>query len=61
MADLDPRGRWTPTMSPQLRDVFSVMRDGEWHTLADIAATAGVPEPSASARLRELRLTEHGA
>lgn len=58
--DLDLKGRWTPTMAPQLRSVFGVMRDGQWHTLADIAAQSGVPEASASARIRELRQDEHG-
>lgn len=57
---LDERGDWSRTMAPQLRDVFNVMRDGGWHTLAEIAMESGVSETSVSARLRELRRTEHG-
>ena len=42
-------------MNRQLRRVFEIVRDGEWHTLANIARVTGDPEASISARLRDLR------
>ena len=44
----------------QLGAVWDVMRDGQWHTLADIAQRTNMPEASISARLRDLRKPEHG-
>ena len=39
----------------QAGDVFRLMRDGKWRTLAEIASATGHPEASVSARLRDLR------
>jgi hypothetical protein len=39
----------------QARRVHAVMRDHEWHTLAEISTATGDPEASVSARLRDLR------
>ncbi len=41
--------------------VWSVLSDGEWHTLSDIARSTGDPEASVSARLRDLRKPKFGA
>ena len=35
--------------------MWTVVADGEWHTLAEIAELSGVAQTSVSARLRELR------
>jgi hypothetical protein len=35
--------------------VYAFVKDGCWHTLAEIAAATGDPEPSVSARLRQIR------
>lgn len=37
------------------------MKDGLWHTLAEIAQATGDPEASISARLRDLRKPHFGA
>lgn len=42
-------------LGDQALRVWSVMRDGEWRTLAELAAAAHAPEASASARLRDFR------
>ncbi len=42
-------------LNDQQQKVWSVVRDGEWHTLAGIAEKTGCPEASVSARLRDLR------
>jgi len=39
----------------QQRDVWLLMRDGHWRTLAEISAATGHPEASVSARLRQFR------
>lgn len=44
----------------QLGIVWDVMRDGGWHTLAELARATDMPEASISARLRDLRKPEHG-
>lgn len=41
--------------------VFSLMRDGKWRTLAEIAVHTRDPEASVSARLRDLRKPRFGA
>ena len=41
--------------------VLAFMRDGEWHTLAEIASHTRDPEASISARLRDLRKPRFGA
>lgn len=40
--------------------VLSLMRDGQWRTLEEIAGQTSMSEPSASARLRDLRKDEFG-
>lgn len=47
-------------LSEQTRRVYDVMRDGQWHSLAGIAAISGAPEASVSARLRDLRKPKFG-
>lgn len=42
-------------LNRQQRAVYDVVKDGAWRTLAHIAAAAGAPEASASARLRDFR------
>lgn len=44
-----------PRLQKQLHAVAECMADGEWRTLAEIAAATGAPEASVSARLRDLR------
>lgn len=44
-----------PRLAQQQRKVFDLMKDGQWRTLAKIAAETGAPEASVSARLRDLR------
>lgn len=36
------------------------LADGRWHTLREISAATGIPEPSVSARLRDLRKDAFG-
>ena len=47
-------------LNRQQQRVFDVMKDGQWRTLADIAALTGDPEASVSARLRDLRKARFG-
>lgn len=47
-------------LNAQTQRVFDVMRDGAWRTLAQLAAAAGAPEASVSARLRDLRKPRFG-
>jgi hypothetical protein len=44
----------------QLYEVWRVMSDGEWRTLAKIAAEIDAPEASVSARLRDFRKPKFG-
>lgn len=41
--------------------VLAAMRDGQWHTLAELAAATKDPEASVSARLRDLRKPRFGS
>lgn len=41
--------------------VLAFMRDGHWHTLAEIHQATGDPEASVSARLRDLRKPQFGS
>lgn len=43
-----------PRLSRQLDRVREFMRDGQWHTLREIASAAMCSEASASARFRDL-------
>ena len=48
----------------QLVDVRTLMADGEWRTLSEIARECGYPDssiPGISARLRDLRKLKFGA
>jgi hypothetical protein len=47
-------------LNTQLWRVFSLMRDGEWRTLGEIAAAIGGSEAGVSARLRDLRKERFG-
>ena len=47
-------------LNAQAADVYRLMRDGKWRTLADIAAATDHPEASVSARLRDLRKAKFG-
>lgn len=47
-------------LNAQAVRVFEVMRDGEWHTLAEMSATTGDPEASISARFRDFRKGRFG-
>lgn len=47
-------------LNAQQKDVFDVVRDGGWRTLADIARLAGHPEASVSAQLRDFRKEKFG-
>lgn len=42
-------------LAKHLQRVLDLMKDGEKHTLAEIAEHAGCSQPSASARLRDLK------
>lgn len=44
----------------QLARVWSVVRDGKWRSLKEIAGTTGDPEASVSAQLRHLRKPRFG-
>ena len=48
-------------LGKQLQAVYGLMRDGYWRTLEEIAHAVGIPEASASARLRDLRKDRFGA
>jgi hypothetical protein len=47
-------------LNRQLAAVLSVVKDGEWRTLRDIAEAIQEPEASISARLRDLRKRRFG-
>src|SRR4030095_7635551 len=48
-------------LNSQLQRVFALMRDGNWRTLKEIAATAGeASEAAVSARLRDFRKARFG-
>ena len=49
------RARDGKRLNAQAADVFRLMQDGNWRTLAEIAAATDHPEASVSARLRDLR------
>lgn len=49
-----------PRLGVQLAQVASLMRDGQWRTLYEIARATGCPPQSASARLRDLRKPRFG-
>ena len=47
-------------LNRQAQLVWNFMSDGRYHTLAEISRATGVPEASASARLRDLRKIRFG-
>jgi hypothetical protein len=47
-------------LGTQAQAVYSLMLDGNWRSLRDIAEDTGFPEASISARLRDLRKPEFG-
>lgn len=53
-----------PDAHSQLARVRRVLADGQWHTLAEIAARLGIVSGNTtgvSARIRDLRKPQHGA
>ena len=48
-------------LNKQMLAVWGMISDGQWHTLGEIAAGAGCPESSASARLRDFRKEKNGS
>jgi len=48
-------------LAAQLRRVYLLMLDDEWHTLAEIARRTNDPQTSVSSRLRDLRKEKFGA
>jgi hypothetical protein len=49
-----------PRLSAQLLRVFTLMSDGRWRTLQEIADSTGDPAASVSAQLRHLRKARFG-
>ena len=47
-------------LNRQMRLVYDVMRDGEWHSLRGLSNATGCPEASVSARLRDFRKERFG-
>ncbi len=47
-------------LTGQLMRVYSVVRDGRWHTLRELSEECGGSEASVSARLRDLRKVRFG-
>lgn len=45
----------TPRLNAQCLRVYGAMRDLRRHTLKELSAATGDPEPSVSARIREIR------
>jgi hypothetical protein len=50
----------TDRLNRQCRDVYRVMADHQWHTLAELSRRTGHPQASVSARIRDLRKTRFG-
>jgi biotin operon repressor len=50
----------TSRLGRQLVRVYDVLKDGQWHTLAEIADATGAPEASIAARIRDLRKPRFG-
>lgn len=47
-------------LTGQLKDIFTFMMDGRWHTLTEISKATDAPEASVSAQLRNLRKPRFG-
>ena len=54
------RARDHARLNAQLARVLTVLKDGQWHTLAGLSAQTGDPEASISARVRDLRKEKFG-
>ena len=48
-------------LTGQIERVFAAIKDGQWRTLAEIAARSNAPEASVSAQLRNLRKERFGS
>ena len=48
-------------LTGQIKRVWTLMKDGQWRTLREIARTTGDPEASVSAQLRHLRKARFGS
>jgi len=48
-------------LTGQLARVYTLMRDGQWRTLTEIAEATGDPHASISAQLRHLRKRQFGS
>jgi hypothetical protein len=55
------QARDNPRLTSQLMRVYSLMSDGQWRTLQDMALATGDPHASISAQLRHLRKDRFGA
>jgi hypothetical protein len=49
-----------PRLQKQHERILTLMRDGRWRTLGEIAAVTGDPEASISAQLRHARKERFG-
>lgn len=58
-SDYDPE-QDDARLSGQIQRVYSLMQDGRWRTLAEIADATGDPPASISAQLRHLRKPRFG-
>jgi hypothetical protein len=47
-------------LNQQLKDVYELMKDGRWRTINEICNELCHPQPSVSARLRDLRKEKFG-
>jgi len=57
--DYDPRHD-NVRLTGQILRVYTLMRDGQWRTLDEIAGSTGDPHASVSAQLRHLRKPRFG-
>ena len=48
-------------LAAQHHRVLAILRDGGWHTLAELSGTTKDPEASISARIRDLRKPRFGS
>ncbi len=44
----------------QMKRIWEIVKDGQWHTLSDLSKKTGDPEASISAQLRHLRKPRFG-
>jgi hypothetical protein len=58
--DYEPRFDYS-RLTGQIRDVYTLMSDGEWRTLREVADITAWPEASISAQLRHLRKPKFGS